>query len=44
MLLPYFQDAVIRFTEFLQPGANISAQIANSHTLLIVLTLVYFFL
>lgn len=32
MLLPYFQDAVIRFTEFLQPGANISAQIANSHT------------
>lgn len=42
LLLPFFIDVVQGFTEYFQPGANISAQIANSHTIFNVFSAVVF--
>ncbi|ATW27918.1 Na/Pi cotransporter family protein [Candidatus Formimonas warabiya] len=42
LFLPWFIDIVLSFTNYLQPGANISAQIANSHTIFNILSAVVF--
>lgn len=42
LFLPFFIDIVTKFTEFFQPGANISAHIANSHTLFNIFSAVVF--
>ncbi|MCR6544598.1 Na/Pi cotransporter family protein [Dehalobacterium formicoaceticum] len=33
LMLPWFLTIIHSFTQYMQPGANISAEIANSHTL-----------